>query len=149
MIVVQERGEEYVITKAGKSKISELFPTDSDFRKYVSKGPFVISGWETKSLELDEQECKTNYAIKEWEIKSVTFEYDGKEYGKINPEKESVWNRAYHPEADTFSFCLSHGGKGFVPRVRRNYVLVDGKAVPGLVFHDKIFYVEDGWLKKK
>lgn len=149
VIVVQERGEEYVITKAGKSKISELFPTDSDFRKYVSKGPFVISGWETKSLELDEQECKTNYAIKEWEIKSVTFEYDGKEYGKINPEKESVWNRAYHPEADTFSFCLSHGGKGFVPRVRRNYVLVDGKAVPGLVFHDKIFYVEDGWLKKK
>ena len=149
MIVVEEGKENFIITKAGKSKMNELFPTDSDFRKYVSKGPFVISGWETKSLELDEQECKTDYAIKEWEIKSVTFEYDGKEYGKINPEKESVWNRAYHPEADTFSFCLSHGGKGFVPRVRRSYVLVDGKAVPGLVFHDKIFYVEDGWLKQK
>ena len=128
VIVVRERGEDVIITKAGNAKRSELFPTDADFRRYVSKEPFAIEG------------MKTN---------SITFEYDGKEYGTINPGKEAVWSRAYHPEADTFSFCLSHGGKGFVPRVRRNYVLVDGKAVPGVVFHDKIFYVEDGWLKKK
>lgn len=128
VIVVQERGEEYVITKAGKKKMNELFPTRDEFRKYVSKDPFAIEDRETKS---------------------VTFEYGGKEYGTINPEKEAIQDRVYHPEADTFSFCLAHGRNEYRPRVRRSYVLVDGKAVPGLVFHDKIFYVENGTLRKR
>lgn len=114
MIVAKKADEEVLITKSGIAKKAELFPNEDDFDALIAKTPLI-----TQSND------------------EIIFRYKGKLYGSFKLHGKYLSTVNFYQDADSFEFKVCKNSYE-----RKNYVLIDGEAHRGTIFHNKIFYAD-------